>query len=230
MKFSDIKGVFNAHVLKVTSVEELPDGYITVTLDAEGLVWRPGEHGIFTLPGKDVSGRKWRAFSIASTPEEGLIRIGTRVSSPPSGFKSALKQLKPGDKVKLNGPFGWFVLQDDTSPIVLIAGGSGATAAKAVLSHAVSQPERMIHLVHTASGFHLFKDEVSQLNGDKLDFHFTHGSEISNPIIDDLVVEYGNRAYYFVSGPPQMNSAYIKRLKHAGINKKHIIVDPYFGY
>ncbi len=230
MKLSDIKGVFNTHALRVKSAEQLAEGFIKVELESGGLEWLPGEHGIFTLPGKTFAGRKWRAFSIASVPDEGVVRIGTRAGNPLSGFKQTLAQMKPGDTVTLRGPFGWYKLPDDSSPVVLIAGGTGITAARAVLTQALKQESRMIHLVHAASASHLYKDELSKWRNKKLDMHFTHESEVTESILDDLAREYGNKAYYFVSGPPKMNSAYIKRLKSKGIAKKHIIVDPYFGY
>ena len=44
-----------------------------------------------------------KAFSIASTPEEGRVLIGTSVQSG-SSFKQRLAALRPGDKVGLRGP------------------------------------------------------------------------------------------------------------------------------
>ena len=230
MKWSDIKGVFKVSNLKVKTITPLPEGHITIELDSESLQWRPGEHALFTLPGKTFSGRKWRAFSIASTPEEGVVRIGTRAANPPSGFKSALYQLKTGDTVTLHGPFGWFTKRDDTSPVVLIAGGTGITAASAVLAEAKNNTDKKIHLVHLAPGYHLYQDTLENYARCNVDLHFLHDREVSTPVIDDLAVEYGNKAYYYVSGPPCMNRAVIKRLRNLGIKKKQIIVDAFFGY
>ncbi|MEX1307228.1 MAG: FAD-dependent oxidoreductase [Eubacteriales bacterium] len=230
MKWSDIKGVFNTHTLKVISVIPFSNGYLSVDLDADGLVWRPGEHGIFTFPGKEFSGRKWHAFSIASTPEEGIIRIGTRLSSPPSGFKQTLLDLKPNDTVALRGPFGWYTLKDNNSPIVLIAGGTGITAARAVLSQAEKSSQRKIHLVHLSSNGHLYQSDLSKKKSTSVDLHFLHDRDVAARIIDDLAVEYGNNAYYYVSGPIEMNKQTIQRLKTMHIKRKRIVVDPYFGY
>lgn len=230
MKWSDIKGVFHTHILKVKSVNTLPEGYLTVELDAEGLRWRPGEHAIFTLPGKTFSGRKWRAFSIAATPDEGVVRIGTRAGVSPSGFKRTLAALSPGETVKLNGPFGWYTLKDKNSPVILLAGGTGITAARAVLSQSLGTPRQKIHLVHIASGYHMFQNTLEKIEKKNVDMHFMHERDVTADIIDDLAAEYGNRAYYYVSGPPKMNRAHIKRLKAMGVKNRQIVLDPFLGY
>ncbi len=230
MKLSDFKGVLNTHDLIVQSVTPLPEGYLSVEFSAGGLNWRPGEHGIFTLPSKSFVGRKWRAFSIASTPEDGIVRIGTHAGTPASGFKQALAALTPGETVRLHGPFGWYTLKDDASPIILIAGGAGITAARAVLTQGLADTDRKIHLVHIASGYHMYQDVLEKKKRKHVDMHFMHERDVTAGIIDDLAAEYGSRAYYYVSGPTKMNSAYIKRLKSMGIKGNRIIVDPYLGY
>ena len=89
---------------------------------------------LFSLcPDAMYRGKKWRAFSVASVPEEGYILIGTRTHGNISSFKENLIGMSAGDKVKVIGPFGWLVKKDDTSPIVFIAGGVGITPVRALI-------------------------------------------------------------------------------------------------
>jgi len=123
MKLSDFKGLFKKSVLTVISVKNPHGDYYEVALEPKASTrWNPGEHGIFKLPDNQVEGKKWRAFSIASIPEEGLVLIGTRIGSEISSFKKELISMKKGDKVAMTGPFGWFKMQDASTPIVMVAG------------------------------------------------------------------------------------------------------------
>ena len=47
---------------------------------------------------KKIDGKKWRAFSIASTQKEDVILLGTRTGKTPSSFKKALIRLKQKGK------------------------------------------------------------------------------------------------------------------------------------
>jgi len=232
LKLSDLKGVFNKHDLFVVSIHKQSNGYYTVKLDASGIQWRPGEHGIFSLPDRSFSGRKWRAFSIASIPNENEMLLGTSIGIKPSGFKQVLASLEKGDIIRLRGPFGWFVLQDDATPIVMIAGGIGITPVRALLKSVEKTQNRNIHVVHSSKGGHLFGDELVKLSNqnNKIDLHLTNDRAMTQAIIADLVFEYGNKAFYYISGPPKMIKDYRKILKSKSIKNKRIVTDPFVGY
>lgn len=116
MKLLDFKGLFKKSVATVVSVENPYGDYCVIKMKPEPtLKWQAGEHGIFKLPNNNVQGKKWRAFSVASIPEEGLFKIATRTGEKISRFKRELIAMKKGDAVKITGLFGWFMIQDETS-------------------------------------------------------------------------------------------------------------------
>ncbi len=74
-----------------------------------------------------------RPMSLASSPTRPNLEYGVRTSESP--FKRAFASLRPGDSVRLQGPFGDFVLEEDR-PAVLLAGGIGITPLKGMAEYA----------------------------------------------------------------------------------------------
>ncbi|MFA6619078.1 MAG: FAD-dependent oxidoreductase, partial [Candidatus Neomarinimicrobiota bacterium] len=134
MKLSDFKGLFQKQDIKLLEKREYGEDYVEFNFSSETVQdWRAGEHGLFTFPDKKIKGKSFRGFSIASIPEENILKITTRISPNPSSFKLMMKEMEVGDKIRLRGPFGWFTLQDENSPLVLIAAGVGIAPIRALL-------------------------------------------------------------------------------------------------
>ncbi|RPJ76919.1 MAG: NADH:ubiquinone reductase (Na(+)-transporting) subunit F, partial [Desulfobacteraceae bacterium] len=76
----------------------------------------------------------FRAYSMANTPTEDLLRFTIRIATPPPGAGGDLPpgvgssyafSLKPGDKVVLSGPFGEFFIKETQREMCFIGGGAG---------------------------------------------------------------------------------------------------------
>ncbi|NLC32492.1 MAG: FAD-dependent oxidoreductase [Clostridiales bacterium] len=233
MKLSDFKGLFRRSALTLLKVENPFDDYYRITLKpGKDTVWHPGDHGVFTLPGRKVKGRSWRAFSVASIPQENTILIGTRTGENISGFKKELTSMQEGDLVNVIGPFGWFKIQDDTSPIVLVAGGVGITPIRALLKQLENDTARPIELVFQAKGHYLFGDELLNMAIDnpKITVQMTRSKEDSQKALDAIMAQHGNKAYYYISGPRPFVKANKKHIKQHSIPGSKIISDPFLGY
>ncbi len=74
-----------------------------------------------------------RCFSIVSSPNETKLQFGLRVHGY---FTRAASRLKPGDEVKVSGPFGDFTLSQDDRQVVLFAGGIGITPFMSMMRYA----------------------------------------------------------------------------------------------
>lgn len=233
MTFNDLRGLLRKSALTVQSVENPFPGYWRITLlPSAGTKWTPGEHGIFTLPEKQIKGRSWRAFSVASTRQEGVLIIGTRTGDAMSGFKKELISLKPGDRVNVRGPFGWFKVKDDTSPIVMAAGGVGITPVRALTQQLRQDTARPIELVYEAKEYHLFGDELQAIAAANpvMNIRFTKTREESQTALLDLILQHKNEARYYISGPPGYIRSNKKWMKEKGVQGKRIVTDPFFGY
>lgn len=233
MKISDITGILKKNTLAIHSINNPFEDYHVITLDIPNdLTWKAGEHGIFTLPGRKVSGQSFRVFSISSIPEEGKILIATHANQPVSDFKKQLFSMSKGDQVKIKGPFGWFKVQDTTSPIVMIATGIGITPVRAIIKSIENEETRPIHLVHSSPSKHLYRNTFEEIIKKNRDFHpvFTTSKEQTIETYTALAKIHGNEAYYYLSGKLSIIRSTKKELKKLGIKSSRIINDPYIGY
>ena len=82
---------------------------------------------------------KKRSFSLANAPEdEGLLQLHIR--HIPGGLftDQVFSSMKARDILRFNGPHGGFYLRDDSSkPMILLAGGTGFAPIKAIVEHAI---------------------------------------------------------------------------------------------
>ncbi|KRO96788.1 MAG: Na(+)-translocating NADH-quinone reductase subunit F, partial [SAR86 cluster bacterium BACL1 MAG-120828-bin5] len=81
-----------------------------------------------------------RAYSMANYPDEkGVLKFNIRIASPPPGssdippglMSSWTFNLKPGDKVRVFGPFGEFYAKETKSEMVFVGGGAGMAPMRA---------------------------------------------------------------------------------------------------
>jgi ferredoxin-NADP reductase len=196
--------------------------------------WKAGQHGIFMFPfgsGKKLTGKFWRAFSIASSSHEGVIRISTIIKENPSEFKRQLFALQRGDPIVMHGPFGEFHTSKHICRIVGIAGGIGITPFRALLKDIASGviAETQLTLIYSAVGTYTFKDEIETLaQHPSIEVIYTQTPEEVNAQIDAQVQLHGNSASYFISGSPGMINAIRSKLRESGIRR--IINDSFRGY
>lgn len=233
MKLSNFTGLFKKNTLTIESIENPFDDYHVITLKKpDNLTWEAGEHGMFTLPGRKVSGQPFRVFSVSSIPEEGKVLIATHANDPVSNFKKQLFSLKKGDQLTIRGPFGWFKVQDTTSPIVMIATGIGITPVRAIIKSVENEETRPIHLVHSSPSKHLYRNTFEEVSKKNKDFHpvFTTSKEQTIETYTALAKTHGNEAYYYLSGKISIIRATKKELKKLGIKGSRIVNDPYIGY
>ncbi len=90
-----------------------------------------------------------RAYSMANYPAEGnIITLNVRIATPPMdratgkwmnvspGISSSyIFSLKPGDKVKMSGPYGDFHIQETEAEMLYIGGGAGMAPLRAQILH-----------------------------------------------------------------------------------------------
>ena len=232
MKLRDFKGIFKSNIVTFDRAENVSEDLYQVHLDIPiGLNWRPGEHALFTIKGKKFKGRKWHVFSVASVMEENQIIIGTKTGDNISPYKNALIHLDKGDKIKVRGPFGWFVFEDEVKPAVMIALGVGITPIRALLMSA-RENDKPIDVIYSASGAYLFKEDLDTVAKENrnINIHYLDNQlETSNAILKNAKL-HRNEARYFISGSTKAIKSIKKLLKQEGIKSKNIVHDPFFGY
>ena len=149
-------------VLKLPEGEEVDfraGGYVQLEAPAHNLEYRnfdvadeyrgDWEHFHFFDISSAVTEPVIRAYSMANYPEEkGLLKFNIRIATPPPGsqglpagkMSSYVFNLKPGDKMRVFGPFGEFFAKDTNAEMVFIGGGAGMAPMR---SHIFDQLRRL---------------------------------------------------------------------------------------
>ena len=219
--------------LRIIKHEKPHDDYLVIDCAIDGLEhWEPGNHAVFSIPGKEIEGRDTRYFSIASHPEEKGIKIATRIPDEPSDFKKCLAELKEGDELQMVGPSGEFTLKDDTSPIVMVAGGIGITPIRAIFKELEKGNQRSVRLIYSATGKHLFREELERIADadDNIEIHFVGGREEVASLMSKSIDQYMSKAYYYVSGPPGMVRSMAMMLDDRFVLEARVVLEEFGGY
>ncbi|HIT90039.1 MAG TPA: FAD-dependent oxidoreductase [Candidatus Merdenecus merdavium] len=228
-----LKGMTRKTDANVISIENpYGDYYIVKLKPSDGLMWNAGEHAFVRLPGIEELKKEYRLFSIASIQKEEVLMIGTRTGEKKSKFKEAMLSMKPGDPVSIQGPYGWFRIRDDSSPIVMFAGGVGITPIRALIKELAESKSRPINIVYSSNDFYLFDDEIQEIvdRNPSMTLHKTKTREESSKKIEQLAREYGDKGYYYISASPKVIESVSKLLRSNKIAKKRIIDDTFNGY
>jgi len=99
----------------------------------EGYRFAPGQFQSLTLVTRE--GQQTKSFSHCDAPGEPASLVLTRLTG--SAFKDALLALRPGDEVKVAGPFGRLTLPEGTARAGFLVGGVGVTPAASIVGDSV---------------------------------------------------------------------------------------------
>lgn len=199
-----------------------------------------------------------RAYSMANYPEEkGIVKFNIRIATPPPRteglapglMSSYVFDLKPGDKIKVFGPFGEFFAKDTDAEIVFVGGGAGMAPMR---SHIYDQFKRIrtsrkVSFWYGARSLRecFYNDEYDKIaaENDNFDWHLALSDPqpednwegdtgfIHNVLFENYLKEHPNPedCEYYMCGPPMMNAAVIDMLLNLGVEKENIMLDDFGG-
>ena len=192
-----------------------------------------------------------RPFSMASRPDEEHLEFHVRHASNGGASAYAARQLRRGDGVWVEGPYGDAWLRPDhRGPIVAIAGGTGLAPMKSIVGAALAARRRAeVHLYFGArdeGGIYL-EDYFRQLESAHRSFryvpalshpgaasgrHVPAGGEsrrrsglVTDAVAADFASLAGAKAY--LAGPPAMVEAAVRLLLTRGMARCDIHGDAY---
>jgi CDP-4-dehydro-6-deoxyglucose reductase/ferredoxin-NAD(P)+ reductase (naphthalene dioxygenase ferredoxin-specific) len=183
-----------------------------------------------------------RDYSMASAPDAPYLEFHVRHASTAGASAYVARQLRIGDSVWVEGPFGdaW-LRRDHRGPILAIAGGSGLAPIKSIVETAVAGG--MTQPIHVYFGA---RDEADIY----LEPHFQalaarHPGLVFEPVLSepgrpttrrtglvvnvvaaDLKTVRGLKAY--LAGPPPMVEAAVAMLRARGLVAADIHADPFY--
>ena len=198
-----------------------------------------------------------RAYSMANYPEEkGVLKFNIRIASPPPGsdfppglMSSWVFNLKPGDKVKVFGPFGEFFAKETPNEMVFVGGGAGMAPMRAHIFDQLLRinTDRKITFWYGARSLKemFYVDEFDKLDNEN--DNFSWHVALSDPLPEDnwsgdtgfihqvLFDNYLKNhpapedCEYYLCGPPMMNKAVIDMLLDLGVERENIALDDFGG-
>lgn len=189
----------------------------------EPLSFLPGQYVHLLAPSSPPGRENVRHLSIASVPEEGLVRF-TLDLAPTSEYKRKLAALEPGGKAHLFKIKGEFVLGNSPPPrVVFLSGGLGITPVRALVRQIVAEnlPVEW-RLVHVARGAFLFESELQALGGLQ---RRVRRPEVA-PLVSLWTTEFPGARWY-VSGSSRFVTGMVDQLKSKAIPESDLRVEDF---
>lgn len=230
MKLSDFKWLFHSDTLTLQHSENPFWDYWVFDFKSWDNKWKPGQHWIFKI-NSDFKGSKMRPLSVASIPEEWIIKLATKISDQPSEYKKYLTSMAPGDTLKMRWPFGWVYAQDETTPIVMIAGWIWITPFRAMMLEA-KDAQKELTLIYSSKDWYLFQQELDSIADSNPNINIIYVADRTalRAELENLIWKYNNSAHYFSSGTPKMIRSTKEILQQKWIQWKNIFNDSFNGY
>lgn len=206
-----------------------------------------------------------RAYSMANYPDEGdIIMLTVRIASTPFkprpqvGFQdvptgiasSYIFSLKPGDKVRMSGPYGDFhPIFDSKKEMIWVGGGAGMAPLRSQIMYMLKTlhtRDRVMHYFYGARSLNeaFFLDDFHELEKEYPNFHFHLALDRPDPLADEAGVKYTagfvhqvmyetylkdheapEDIEYYMCGPGPMSAAVQKMLDSLGVDPESIMFD-----
>ncbi len=206
-----------------------------------------------------------RAYSMANYPAEGdRIMLTVRIATPPFkpkpevGFmdvmpgisSSYIFTLKPGDKVKMSGPYGDFhPIFDSKKEMIWVGGGAGMAPLRAQIMHmtrTLNTRDREMHYFYGARSLSevFYLEDFLELEKEFSNFHFHLALDRPDPAADEAGVKYTpgfvapvmrdtylgahecpEDCEYYMCGPAMLNKTVNELLDSLGVDPSSIFYD-----
>lgn len=198
----------------------------------------------------------FRAYSLANPPYEEQLRFTVRIATPPTGQpdippgvgSSYVFNLKPGDRITLSGPYGDFLVDEDSDrEICFVGGGAGMAPMRSQILHQLNglgTGRRITFWYGARSRQEMFYDEEFRDLAERF-YNFSYHVALSEAEPEDnwtgltgfihecLYEEYLKdhddpaEIEYYLCGPPPMIAALEKMLDNLGVDADMIAYDEF---
>ena len=215
---------------------ETPDVFTLRLKPNKKLNFKPGQFCFLRINKDKLYAR--HPFTISSSPNEDTLDFTMKITGR---FTKIASQLKKGEEVIVDGPFGAFTIEDNKKDLVFIAGGVGITPFISMIKDRLHLDKKQnITLLYGAKTKEsiIFRKELDKVNKKWFKKIYVLSKEekssedwkkgyINSELIKNNVDNLENSLFY-ICGPEQMKDEMIKILKNIGIKKQNIKIESFF--
>jgi len=210
----------------------------TLTLETKkDISFEAGQFFFLRLNKNKLHGR--HPFTAASGPHEKDLRFTIKDTGR---FTKIASQLKVGEEVIVDGPFGIFTKKNNKKDLVFIAGGVGITPFMSMIRDQVhSRSDQKITLLYGSKTEEdiIFEKELDEIKDpwlkktyilsdakDTSSEKFEYGY-LTKDLIEKRVDSIENSLFY-ICGPEPMKKSAVKILKELGVKSGDIFIEDFF--
>ncbi|CAJ35153.1 ferredoxin--NADP reductase [Methanocella arvoryzae] len=184
---------------------------------------------------------KLHHFTISASPTENYLEFTKKITDHP--YSQALDQMKGGEWIKINGPYGDFVYAGENLKLGFLTGGIGITPMRSMLKYIADKnlktDVKMLYSNKTAADI-VFKDELDAIAREHPNIKISHvltrepdwkglKGHVDAKMIREQIPDYSGRTFY-ICGPPAMNEALSKALRELAVPDEQIRLEDFTGY
>jgi ferredoxin-NADP reductase len=218
------------HVVKILDINQVThDVKEFVTEKPEGFSFTPGQATLVSINKEGMKEEK-RPFTFTSLNEDTNLEFTIKIYSHMHGVTNAMDDLKVGDELIINSPWGAIQYK---GPGYFIAGGAGITPFIAILRRLKKDNKvdgNVLFFSNKTRKDIILEDELKDILGDQAVFTLTHeehpdyhyefiNEEFLRKHIDDF------SKHFYVCGPPEMTKAINQILEKMGASSDSIIFE-----
>lgn len=200
----------------------------------------PGQFITLDLPIHDKPNKRWRSYSIASSPDGNVIELLIVLLEGGAGTTYLFNEVAVGTEVNLRGPQGVFTLPDAINrDLFFICTGTGIAPFRSML-HYINQHNLEHQDIHLIFGTRTQKDllyynEIKELQDQIPHFHFlptlsreewTGRSGYVHAVYEEIC-QQKPPAHFYLCGWKAMIDEAKKRILDLGYDKKDIHLELY---
>jgi CDP-4-dehydro-6-deoxyglucose reductase/ferredoxin-NAD(P)+ reductase (naphthalene dioxygenase ferredoxin-specific) len=182
-----------------------------------------------------------RDYSMANVPGDPVLEFHVRRTQGGATSAFVAEKLKPGDSVRVEGPFGASYLREThRGPIIAVAGGSGMAPLKSIVERALQKamPQHIYFYFGVRSERDLYlHDHFAKLAAKHPHLHFTpvlseakangHRTGLVHEAVAADFDEFdGCKAY--LAGPPVMVEAATRLFEQRGMRRIDVHADAFY--
>jgi len=220
-------------------VWETKDTFSLYVNHSKPFKFTPGQFAFIRLDHGRIFSR--HPLTISSHPDDEALRFTIKCAGR---FTKVASQLKKGQRIKVDGPFGNFVRKDKNRPLLFIAGGVGITPFMSLIKDRAkdltSKQEVVLLYGSQTRGSIIFEKELHELQKDNPWLTVTHVLSREKTAPAEMKTGYINKevmvssmsdlksAMVYICGPESLKNSVKQALKDLGMPSSRIKVEDFF--